>query len=275
MIRSRRSRKRSFFSTACIRSSILDSQRSTTSSARTAPRRSSVSCSARIPVWATKRFFSRFPMRLEEGLHGLGRPLDDVLERRDPLEEVLVEGDLLLRLPRLLDDADAREHEELRVAAGAELFVVRVLRARRPGRTSGCRRVARRSPARLLAEPARVHHPDEQRARPVARVAEALLEDPEDREAGVETDEVGELSGPIGWFMPSFMIPSIASLVATPSRSGLDRLVDHRHQDAVGDETRVVVAEDRRLAHPPGEVLDGRGGLVRGRDAPDHLDERP
>ena len=43
--------------------------------------------------------------RLEERLDGLGGALDDVLERRDPLEEVLVEGDLLLRLPRLLDDA--------------------------------------------------------------------------------------------------------------------------------------------------------------------------
>ena len=61
-MRSRRSRKRSFFSTACILSSILDSQRSTTSSARTAPRRSSVSWRARIPVWATKRFFSRLPI---------------------------------------------------------------------------------------------------------------------------------------------------------------------------------------------------------------------
>ncbi len=61
MIRSRHSRKRSFFSTASIRSSIFVSQRSKTSSGRTAPRRSSVSCSARIPVCATKRFFSRFP----------------------------------------------------------------------------------------------------------------------------------------------------------------------------------------------------------------------
>jgi hypothetical protein len=48
---------------------------------------------------------------LEEGLHGLGRALDHVLERRDPLEQVLVEGDLLLGLPRLLDDADTGENE--------------------------------------------------------------------------------------------------------------------------------------------------------------------
>ena len=67
--------------------------------------------------------------RLEERLDRLGRALDDVLERRDPLEQVLVEGDLLLGLPRLLDDADAGEDEELGVAARAELLVVGVLEA--------------------------------------------------------------------------------------------------------------------------------------------------
>jgi len=62
MMRSRRSRNRSFFSTACIRSSILVSQRSRTSSDRTTPPRSSVSWRARTPVCATKRFFSRLPI---------------------------------------------------------------------------------------------------------------------------------------------------------------------------------------------------------------------
>src|SRR5262249_26553511 len=68
--------------------------------------------------------------RLEEGLDGLRGPLDHVLECRDPFEQVLVERDPLLRLAgALVDDAHAREHEQLRVAASAELLVVRVLRA--------------------------------------------------------------------------------------------------------------------------------------------------
>ena len=67
--------------------------------------------------------------RLEERLDGLGGALDDVLEGRDALQEVLVERNLLLGLAGLLDDADAREDEELGVAARAELFVVGVLEA--------------------------------------------------------------------------------------------------------------------------------------------------
>ena len=63
---------------------------------------------------------------LEEGLDGLRGPLDHVLERRDALEQMLVEGDLLRGLSGLLDDADAREDEELGVAGGAVLVLVRV-----------------------------------------------------------------------------------------------------------------------------------------------------
>jgi hypothetical protein len=69
------------------------------------------------------------PHGLEQGLHGLGRALDHVLERRDPLQQMLIEGDLLLGLPRLFDHSDAREHEQLRVAAGAELLVFGILQA--------------------------------------------------------------------------------------------------------------------------------------------------
>ena len=63
---------------------------------------------------------------LEQRLDRLRGPLHDVLERRDPLKQMLVERNLLLRLGRILDDPDAREHEKLGVAAGAELLVVRV-----------------------------------------------------------------------------------------------------------------------------------------------------
>ena len=45
-------------------------------------------------------------------------------------------------------------------------------------------------------------------------------------------------SGPIGWFMPSFITVSIASGVADAFHQAVDRLVDHRHQDAVRHEAR-------------------------------------
>ena len=56
------------------------------------------------------------------------------------------------------------------------------------------------------------------------------------------------VSGPIGWFMPSFITVSIASARADAFHQRVDRLVDHRHQDAVGDESRVVGRFDGRLA---------------------------
>src|SRR5689334_5524717 len=56
-------------------------------------------------------------------------------------------------------------------------------------------RVLVEAPARLLPEPSRRHVLPEQRARTVLRVAEALVHHLEDREAGIETDEVGERQG--------------------------------------------------------------------------------
>jgi len=64
--------------------------------------------------------------RLEERLDGVSGALDHFLERRDPLQEVLVERDLFLRLSPLFDDSDSREHEKLRLTADAELLVVGV-----------------------------------------------------------------------------------------------------------------------------------------------------
>ena len=66
------------------------------------------------------------PERFEEGLQRFAGPLDHLLERGDALQEVFIEGNLVLDLPSLLHDADAGEHEELRLTADAELFVVGV-----------------------------------------------------------------------------------------------------------------------------------------------------
>ena len=83
------------------------------------------------------------------------------------------------------------------------------------------------------------------------------------------------VSGPIGWFMPSFITVSIDVAVAHALHQAVDRLVDHRHQDPVGDEAGVVVRLGDRLAHPlcGGRRTLGRR-LVAGLEAADHLDQR-
>src|SRR5262249_36620841 len=48
----------------------------------------------------------------------------------------------------------------------------------------------------LTAEPAGVDHLGEERARPVPRIAESVVEDAQDRQARVEADEVGQRQGP-------------------------------------------------------------------------------
>ncbi len=67
--------------------------------------------------------------RLEERLDRVAGALDELLERRNPLEEVLIQGDLFLRFAPLLDDPDPGEDEQLRLAADAEFLVVGVSRA--------------------------------------------------------------------------------------------------------------------------------------------------
>ena len=55
-------------------------------------------------------------------------------------------------------------------------------------------------------------------------------------------------SGPIGWLAPSFSEVSIEVDRADALVERVDRLVDHRHQDAVDDEGREVLGRGRGLA---------------------------
>ena len=61
-------------------------------------------------------------------------------------------------------------------------------------------------------------------------------------------------SGPIGWFAPSFMAVSMASTDPDALVQRVDRLVDHRQQDAVDDEGREIFGHDT--------VLPSRGQLA-------------
>ena len=65
------------------------------------------------------------------------------------------------------------------------------------------------------------------------------------------------------------MTSSMASRVADALHQAEDRLVDHRHQDAVGDEAGVVVDLDGVLPSCLGQRLDGCVGRVAGREAAD------
>ena len=71
--------------------------------------------------------------------------------------------------------------------------------------------------AGLPAEPACLDIFHQKRARAVFGVGEPVVQHLHDRKAGVEADEVGKRSGPIGWCAPSFIAASIASTVPTPS----------------------------------------------------------
>ena len=61
-------------------------------------------------------------------------------------------------------------------------------------------------------------HLDEKWCRCILLLLESFIQDVHDVEYGIETDQIRESkSGPIGWFIPNFMMPSMASGSATPS----------------------------------------------------------
>ena len=69
------------------------------------------------------------PQGFEEGLDRLPRALDHVLERRDPLEQMLVEGNLLRVSPPSSTTPTPESTRSLELTAGAELLFVGVLQA--------------------------------------------------------------------------------------------------------------------------------------------------
>src|SRR5215218_457020 len=101
-----------------------------------------------------------------------------------------------------------------------------------------------KSPAGLTAQIAGVHHLDQQRARTVLRIAEAVGEHPQDIETDVQTDQVGQsqrthrmVHSKLHNLVDRFGLPD-------PLVEAINGLVDHRHEDAVGDEPRRVVDLD-------------------------------
>ena len=100
------------------------------------------------------------------------------------------------------------------------------------------------------------------------------MQDPQNREARVEADEVGERQRAHRVVHAELHDPvhRLRRRDALVHRE--ERLVQHREEDAVRDEAGKVAARERGLSHLPGEGEDGLRRLVRRRDAADHLDER-
>jgi len=82
-------------------------------------------------------------------------------------------------------------------------------------------------------------------------------------------------SGPIGWLAPRCMAVSMASTGADAFVEGVDRLVDHRHQDTVDDEGGEVLGVGGGLAERFGEIDRRLVGRDVCGDAADDLDQLP
>jgi hypothetical protein len=128
--------------------------------------------------------------------------------------------------------------------------------------------------AALPAEVPGSDHAAEQGTRSILRIAEALVQHVEDSQAHVQSDEVreGERAHRVVHAELHDRVDGLGRADALHHRE--DRLVDHRHEDAVGDEAGVVVAASHGgLAQALGTSSRHGHRLVRGRLAPDQLDE--
>ncbi|MPL88776.1 hypothetical protein SDC9_34803 [bioreactor metagenome] len=147
-------------------------------------------------------------------------------------------------------------------------------RARRSARRHrGLAAIVVEAAAGLAAKPARLDVFHQQRAGAVLGVRQPVVQHVHDRQAGVEADEVGELERAHRVVRAQLHRHVDRLHVADAFVKRVDRLVDHRDQDAVHDEGREVLGRRRGLA----ELRDDREhrliGRIVGGDAADQLDE--
>ena len=104
-------------------------------------------------------------------------------------------------------------------------------------------------------------------------VRQPLVQHLHDREAGVEPDEIGEFQRTHRMMgaEPHRRVDRLD--VADAFIERVDRLVDHRQQDAVDDEGRKIFRDRDLLAELGDELLGGLEGRVVGGDAADDLDQ--
>src|SRR6266550_3459657 len=127
--------------------------------------------------------------------------------------------------------------------------------------------------ARFTAELSFGDHFLEQRRRPVLLHVEPLLQDLHDREAHVETDQIGERQG-----TERMTHAELHHLIDRLRRRDAlvhaeDRFVDHRHQHAVRDEPRRVIHLDCSLSQRLYDFYGSFYGVVRRLWSTYYLDE--
>src|SRR6185437_11753390 len=106
----------------------------------------------------------------------------------------------------------------------------------------------------LLAEISGGNHAAQQRTGTILRIAETVVEDVEDREADVEADEVGQRQRAHRMIHAQLHHAVDRFRRSDAFHQRVDRLIDHRQQDAVRDEARVVGGLDPRLAEPHAQL---------------------
>ncbi len=94
-----------------------------------------------------------------------------------------------------------------------------------------------------------------------------------DRQTGIQTDEIGQFQRPHRMVRAEFHRRVDRLDVPDALIEGVDRLVDHRLQDAVDDEGRKILRYRDLLAELADKFLGGVEGGIVGGDAADQLDQ--
>src|SRR6266478_1262249 len=126
---------------------------------------------------------------------------------------------------------------------------------------------------RLAAQPSRRDHLCQEPRRRIL-VTQALLQHLHDRETHVETDEIGEREGPERMLHAQLHHRIDALRGGDTILHAEDRLVDHWHQHAIGDEPWRVLHNHWRLAHRPHDLNCLFDHPIPSPLSPYHFDER-
>src|SRR5512135_3075618 len=127
--------------------------------------------------------------------------------------------------------------------------------------------------AGLLPEVAGIDVLAKERARSVLRISQSLLQDVHHFEAGVESDQVGQRQRSHRVVRTHLHDRIDVGGPTDAFHQGVYRLVDHRHEDPVRDESRKVVRWDRLLAEGTGERHRRIERFRRRLQSRDHLDQ--
>src|SRR5258706_98125 len=292
MIRSLRSVKRCFFSSASICSPIFDSQSSTSSSEETTFFRSRSSFTERRPVWLMKMARSCFctastTLRMASALRLTISSRPETRSSRCSSSETSPSSSYSSASSSSNELTPERTRsfawQRKQYSRSSSFNALQVWQSMWPIRTpwtpcvipetSGLPIVVEPASA-LSAQPSGIDHLHQERTWPVFWIAEPFFEHAKNGQADIEPDEVGEHE------RSHRMVHAELHHAVDRFRRGHaleqreDRFVDHGHQHTVGDESWVVVDLDGRFPHPRRQLGDARIGLVAGGNAADDFDER-